>query len=407
MKATAISRTALAVLVACFALNMFGRGLGDMYTVFLLPIERDLGWTRSQLTSVYAIYLLVNGCIAPFVGLVFDRLGARWVYAAGLACLGIGHYLASALQHMWQFYLCIGVMIGVGVSFTGMVPASGLLARWYKRRLSRALGIAFSAGGFGVVVFVPLAQMLIERYDWRTAYKAFGVALLALVPVVLFAIPWKRFSAGHPALGGAAKQSGAGEGWTLRSALRTRVYWGMAQAFFFTACGMFSVIVQVVVILVDAGFAPIAAATAFGVIGMLSTASIMGSGFVAERFGVMRTVTASYAGTAAGMALLAATIAWPSGLLLGSFVLVFGLCMGVRGPIISSICAKEFAGPRVATIYGTIYACNALGAAIGSLIGGVLRDVTGGYYAGFAFALASIMIAASAFWVVPALRNAR
>lgn len=407
MKADAPSRTGLAVLAACFALNMFGRGLGDMYTVFLLPIERELGWNRSQLTSVYSIYLLVNGCIAPFVGLVFDRLGARWVYAAGLSFLGVGHWFAGALGHLWQFYLCIGVMIGMGVSFMGMVPASGLLARWYKQRLSRMLGIAFAAGGLGVVLFVPLGQALIDRFDWRTAYRVFGLGMLLLVPVVLFAIPWKRFSAGDPALRAAAKGAGANEGWTLRAAMRTRTYWGLAQAFFFTACGMFSILVQIVVILVDAGFAPFVAASAFGVVGLLSTASVMGSGFVSERYGVLRTVAVSFAGTAAGILLLAAVTAWPSMLLLGLFVLLFGLCMGVRGPIISSICARTFGGPRVATIYGTIYACNALGAATGSLIGGVLRDVTAGYGAGFAFSLASLSVAMSAFWMVPALRNAR
>ena len=66
------------MLAACFALNMFGRGLGDTYAVFLLPLEREFGWTRSQLTGVYSVYLLANGFTAPLVGLAFDRLGPRW-----------------------------------------------------------------------------------------------------------------------------------------------------------------------------------------------------------------------------------------------------------------------------------------------------------------------------------------
>ncbi len=84
-----------------------------------------------------------------------------------------------------------------------------------------------------------------------------------------------------------------------------------------------------------------------------------------------------------------------------------GLCMGTRGPIVSSICARHFAGPKVATIYGTIYASNALGAAFGSLMGGVLHDVSGGYVVGLCFSLAFIVLAAMPFWVVPALRNYR
>jgi len=402
-----LSRTGFTVLAVCFGMNMFGRGLGDMYTVFLLPIERDLGWTRSQLTSVYAIYLLVNGCIAPFVGLVFDRLGARWVYAAGLAFLGAAYFLASSLHSLWQFFLFVGAMVGIGVSFTGMVPASGLLSKWFKKRLSRVLGVAFSAGGLGVVLFVPLAQWLIETEGSRTAYRYYGYGLLAIVPLVMLALPWRTFSAGHPAASEQNRQVKAGDGWTVRKAMKTRLYWALGQAFFFTAASMFSVIVQLVVLLIDAGFTPLVAATAFGITGFLSTISVMGSGFVAERFGYLRTTTVSYAGTLVGMALLAAISVWPSTLLLVLFVPVFGLCMGVRGPIISAVCTRSFSGPRVATIYGTIYAMNALGAAFGSLLGGVLHDLTGSYLAGFAFSFVCIGIALSAFWTVPALRNFR
>jgi len=94
-------------------------------------------------------------------------------------------------------------------------------------------------------------------------------------------------------------------------------------------------------------------------------------------------------------------------LLLILCVAIFGLCMGVRGPIVSSVCAKFFSGANVATIYGTIYATNAIGAAFGSYIGGLLHDLTGGYRVGLGFALAFIALAAAPFWMVPALKNFR
>ena len=75
--------------------------------------------------------------------------------------------------------------------------------------------------------------------------------------------------------------------------------------------------------------------------------------------------------------------------------------------VASSVSAKHFAGPRVATIYGTIYATNALGAACGSLLGGVLHDLTDGYRSGFLCSLAFILLAAAPFWTVKALRNFR
>ena len=386
---------------------MFGRGLADTYTVFLLPLEREFGWTRSELTGVYSIYLLVNGLSAPLVGLLFDRLGPRWVYGAGMACLGTAFFLAQRLDSLWQFYLFVGVLIGFAVSLNGMVPGSALLSRWYRARLSTAIGIAFSAIGVGTVIFVPLTQLLVSHYDWRFAYRALGITLLLLVPVVLFAIPWRTFTAGHDDYQARAKLAGAAGEWTLRSAMRTRIYWGLAQVFFCTSIGMYGIVVQMVAFLIDAGYSPLGAASTFGIIGMLSSISIMGSGYIADRFGYRRTVTASFIGTGIGMLLLMAITRWPSELLLLVFVPVFGLCMGSRGPIISSICARHFAGAKVATIYGTIYASNAIGAAFGALMGGVLHDLSGGYVAGLCFSLFFIVLAALPFCIVPALKHYR
>jgi len=133
----------------------------------------------------------------------------------------------------------------------------------------------------------------------------------------------------------------------------------------------------------------------------------MGSGFLTDRFGSRQTVSVSFAGTMTGMLLLLALTFQPSVPLLIAFVLAFGMSLGVRGPIISSICTRYFAGPHVATIYGTVFAANSLGAAIGSTLGGVLHDVTGGYASVMLFSLCSITIASLPFWTVPALRNYR
>ena len=399
-------RTAVAVLAVCFVLNLLGRGLGDTYAVFLLPLEREYGWTRYQLTSVYSVFLLVSGFAAPLIGSVFDRVGPRLVYGTGIACIGGAYLSASGLDQLWQFYLLIGATVGASVAMTGMVPASAMLSRWFHGRLSRAIGIVFSGSGIGLIVFIPLTQALVDRYGWRSTYQVLGWTLLMIAPLVVLFLPWRRLAAGRPAerAGQLARTDGE---WTLRKALGTRIFWGMVQAFFFTAVGMFSILVQLVAFLVDAGFSPLAAATAFGVCGMLSAGSVMGSGFLTDRFGSRQTVSVSFAGSMTGMLFLLVLSFHPSTPLLAAFVLVFGASMGVRGPIISSICTRHFAGPRVATIYGTVFSFNSLGAALGSLTGGLLHDVTGGYAIGLLFSVGSIALASMPFWTVPALKHFR
>lgn len=399
------TRTALAVLAACFVLNMFGRAMGDTYTVYLRPLGEQFGWSRSELTGVYSVFMLVGGLTSPLVGLLFDRAGPRIVYGVGVACLGTAFFLAASISQLWEFYLLIGALVGLGGGLNGMVPASALLSRWFRERLSTAIGVAYAAAGTGAITFIPLAQFLISHWGWRTAYRVQGLFLLAMLPLVLLALPWRRLVAGHPARRAEAKRAAEDQGWTLRTAIRSPMYWGLAQGFFFTAMGMFVVIVQTVVFFIDVGFSPLVAATAFGFTGMLSVISVTSSGVLSDRFGHRQTVTASYIGTATGMVLLTVIATHPAVPLLVAYVLVFGLCQGMRGPIISSICTREFAGRSVGTIYGTIFATNAIGAALGSVIGGVLHDLTGGYRVGFAFALCSIALAARPFWAIPALRN--
>jgi MFS family permease len=395
------------VLATVFLFNLLGRGSGDTYAVFLLPLEREFGWARSQLTSVYSMYLLVGAFIAPLAGTLFDRFGPRVTYSAGLLCLSASFFLASTLGDLWEFYLFVGVTIGVGVGLVGMVPASALLTRWFRARLSTAIGIAFSATGTGALLFVPLSQWLIESIGWRGTYQVLAAVVFLAVPFALFVVPWRLYVAGLQDSVSGLRARAAGAGFTVRAALRTRMYWALVQVFFFTATAMFAVLVQAVVYFIDLGFSPLTAASAFGVTGMLSVVSVSLSGLLAERFGFRNTVSASFAGTALGVLLLVALSYWPAGLLLAAFVAVFGLCMGVRGPIVSSIATRKFAGPKVATIYGLIYSANAIGAAFGSLLGGVLHDLTGGYRAGFALSLAAVALAVAPFWTVKELREFR
>lgn len=400
-------RTAVAVLATVFVFNLLGRGSGDTYAVFLLPLQHEFGWARSQLTSVYSMYLLVGAFIAPLAGTLFDRFGPRATYSTGLLCLSAAFLLASSLGNLWEFYLFIGVTIGVGVGLVGMVPASALLTRWYRARLSTAIGIAFAATGTGALVFVPVAQALIDHIGWRDTYRTLAALVFLAVPVALFAVPWRTYVAGWQDSVSGQRERAAAPGWTVREALRTRMFWSLSQVFFFTATAMFAVLVQAVAYFIDLGFSPLAAATAYGVVGMLSVVSVSSSGLAAERFGFRNTVSASFAGTGTGVALLIALSYVRSGLLLAVFVAVFGLCMGVRGPIISAIATRKFTGPKVASIYGLIFSANAVGAAFGSLMGGVLHDLTGGYRAGFALSLVSVALAVAPFWLVKELRNFR
>lgn len=392
---------AAGVLVLCFAFNFIGRGVGDTYMVFLLPLEKEFGWHRSQMTSVYSALMIVSGLAAPLGGMVFERWGPRVLYAGGLSLLGTGYFLASKVTALWQFYVCISLIGGLGIAAIGMVPAAALISRWFRKRMSTAIGLAYAGFGCGSLLIVPLAQTLIDADGWRHAYQVIGATLLVLLPVSL-AVPWTTIRAGLPSLVVPRYRVHAGVG-PVRAALRQRTFWRLVQVMFFTAVGMYLIIVQSVAYLVDVGFTPLEAATAFGAAGALSVLGVSSAGWLADRFGHRRAATVSFAGTFLGTSLLFAMSFGANLWLLAAYVLLFGICQGARGPLIAGLSARLFSGPGQATIYGVIFACMSVGSGIGALLAGVLHDLTAGYRAGFVLSMICVLLAAMPFWTSDAL----
>ncbi len=400
---------ALPVLVValCFGFNFIGRGVGDTYMVFLLPLGAEFGWHRSQMTSVYSVLMVVSGLASPLVGLVFERYGPRVLYAGGLALMGTAYLLAGRASTLWHFYLCVGVLGGLGASAIGMVPAASLISRWFEHRISTAIGLAYAGFGCGALLIVPLAQALIDARGWRGAYQALGSTLLVLLPLSLL-LPWRLIQAGHaggaegkPALSvvhpSAPAREAGGRG-PVRAALRERRFWLLVQVMFFTAAGIYLIVVQSVAYLVDIGFTPLQAAGAFGSAGMLSVLGVSASGWLSDRYGHKRAASVSFSGTFLGTLVLFALSYQSSHWLLAAYVLLFGICQGARGPVVASLCARLFPGPGQAAIYGTIYACMSVGSGLGALLSGVLHDLTGGYRASFALAMLCVVVAALPFW---------
>src|SRR5215213_6423708 len=269
------ARTALSVLALCYVLQLVGRGLGDSFTVFLKPIAESFSWDRAEVVSVYSLTWLAGGLMAPLVGRLFDRSGPRIVYSLGLLLLGGSFLIASRAQALWQFQLSTGLCVGIGVALIGNVPNSILLGRWFGPRLPTAMAVVYSAAGAGVLVLLPASQILIDHVGWRGAYQIFGiVALCLLIPLLL--LPWRLFSTGSPHIARKADPDFIDAGWTLASAMRHHAFWALFATFFFTAVGMYALAAQIVAYLIDAGFPPLQAATAWGFSGIVLLFGMLG-----------------------------------------------------------------------------------------------------------------------------------
>lgn len=402
-------RFALGVAALALLMNALARGMIDAFAVFVLPLSTSFGWSRADISLGYAIYMLSYGLVSPFVGVIFDRLGLRVTWLIGAITLGLGFGLASQMDSLWQFYVLVGLSSGVGMACLGMVTASALVARWFKRELSTVMSVVYAGMGLGMLAIVPAVQWMVVSHGWRMGYLGLAALMGVFVPLFAWVLPMQRMSAGALFAQQPRPATPSGQAptdWSVRNVWQHSAFWGLFGVFFFTTACVYAVVPQCVAYLVEHGVEPLTAATAYGLTGTLSVIGMLGMGWLARRIGERRAAAVSYASTILGIASLMVVAVQPALIWVYGFVLFFGSNQGARGPMVATVAARLFSGRGFSGIYGAMTTGLGVGGALGSYASGWLHDFTGAYYASFGMAIGLAMCGLMPFLLVPALRGA-
>lgn len=159
----------------------------DAFSVFLVAICTDLGWSRGEVSLAFAAFTTVFGLATPFTGAALDRVGPRVVMPAGAVLLAGGLLAASQVHELWQLFLAYGLLAALGVSCIGSSTNFSVLANWFSRRRGTAIGIAASGITVGTAALVPTSQYIIQTAGWRVAYIFLAVLVLVIVPPLTWA----------------------------------------------------------------------------------------------------------------------------------------------------------------------------------------------------------------------------
>jgi len=140
--------------------------LGAVYawSVFRVPLAKQFGWSISEVTLTFTISIFVLGLASFFGGLWLNRKGPRVVALVGGLLYGGGVFLASFSDHkLWWLYLSYGVISGIGLGFSYIVPVA-VLVKWFPERRGLITGIAVGGFGAGALITAPVATRLIQNY---------------------------------------------------------------------------------------------------------------------------------------------------------------------------------------------------------------------------------------------------
>ena len=384
------------VLVAlCFALGVASRSISDSFSVFVPALQQDFDASRSAVTVIYSFALLMGGIGAPVAGWIVDRFGLRTLTVVGMSAAALATASASQAGTLWHLYLGLGLVMGFGGSALSGVLSSSLISRWFPpRRLGVALAVAWSASGVGAIVIFPLAQHMIAQSGWRHAYLVFSMVSAAFIPLLLV-LPWRRIERGianvAPHRAGSANASGP----TVGEAVRDWPFWALTCSFGLTSLGIFALVPQAMVYLLERGLDGPYAARALAVAGFLTPLGMIGFSWLADRGGRRLAALLAYACSIAGVGALALVRGPHDDVFVWLYVLLFGGSMGSRGPMISTLAALRYRGAHFGRIYGLISIGMGLGGFLGAWIGGLLHDFTDGYAAVMIFSAAALALAAA------------
>ena len=355
--------------------------LGAVYawSVFRTPLVEQFGWTISEVTLTFTVSIFMLG-VASFVGgLWLNRQGPRIVAMTGGVLYGGGVLLASLSDHrLWWLYLSYGVIGGIGLGFSYIVPVA-VLVKWFPDHRGLITGIAVGGFGAGALVTAPVATRLIQGVGVLPTFAYLGAAFLIVTVAGGFFMKnppegW-RPAGWTPSASEAAQR--AAHDYTLREALGTRQWWALWLILFLNTSAGISIISQEAPLFEE--LAALGAVAAAGMVGIASIGNALGRVFWAW---ISDSITRRAAFVV--MFLLQVVLFWilpslASAGLLTVIAFVILMCYGGGFGTMPALAADYFGSKNVGSIYGLMLTAWGFASVFGPLLIAHMRQASGSY----------------------------
>ncbi len=361
--------------------------------VFIVPLQKEFGWTTAQISSALSIRFILFGLMAPFAAALMNRYGLRNVTLSALLTVVSALMLSLAMTQVWQLILLWGVVVGIGTGMTALVLGATIAARWFNARRGLVVGILTASAATGQLVFLPLLAHLTEVMGWRTALGLMCGMLGIVAFAVLMVMRDRPGDLGLRPFGDDGKQPlpapapsnapivAAALG-TLRDASKTRVFWILFATFFVCGASTNGLIqVHLIPMCLDFGIPQVQAASLLAAMGIFDFVGTIASGWLSDRYD-NRYLLFWYYGLR-GLSLVFLPFTDFSFYGLSLFAMFYGLDWIATVPPTVRLTAQRFGPERANLVFGWIFAGHQLGAATAAFGAGLSRTVLSSYLPAF------------------------
>ncbi len=159
------------------------------FYIFAIPpmlplIKADLGVSYTEMGLLLTLFSLASGASQYFMGVLVDRIGARWVLTGGMTLLAAAIAMMGVVP-VYGAMAAFALAAGLGNSVFHPADYTILGARVRPGRVGRAFSLHTFSGMAGFTAAPVAMTVLATAWDWRTAFIIAGAAGLLVVAVLM------------------------------------------------------------------------------------------------------------------------------------------------------------------------------------------------------------------------------
>ena len=345
--------------------------------VMIVPLEREFGWLRSEISAGPLIVAVIALFVAPFVGSGIDRFGPRRIGLFGILffCAALA-LLSTATSSIWSWW---GLWCFMALANMFVIPTvwTAAINGYFSKNRGMALAIALSGTGITATIIPSLTNFLVDAVGWRGAY----LSLAVLCVTIVFPIAWFMFySAGSRPSAPHSEHSTpppANYGYSPREGLTSPTFIKLVAAIGVFSVALSAMTTNAVPVLLGQGMSPVRAAGLAGLVGIGSITGRLCGGFLLDRLNANKVAAFSVMLPTLSVALLLIFPGSVPGTALACFL--FGLSVGTEVDACAYLVARHFGLRSFGTLFGTINGLFLFSTGIGPILANYIYDVTKSY----------------------------